>query len=111
MNRVRDIPDGYVAGDDKAENYDAPVILSSFALTALLTAVFMLRERRISYPLVDIGLFRDRNILFGLAVSILAVVAMEGIRRRVDGRSIRRRVPGTCEKKAMIDNVREGITP
>jgi EmrB/QacA subfamily drug resistance transporter len=56
-----------------------PLVLAGLALFAVLLPAFLLLERRMPHPLVDVSLFGDRAFAFGLLASFLNSVAQIGI--------------------------------
>ncbi|MEE9913461.1 MAG: MFS transporter [Deltaproteobacteria bacterium] len=59
--------------------WTSPVILSSFCVSALMLILFVRREKNISYPLIDLDLFKDRVMIFGLLSLSLSLLTMGGI--------------------------------
>lgn len=59
--------------------YGSPVVVGSFAVTALAGAGFVLWERRSSEPLVDLALLRHRNYLGANISQALAGMAEMGL--------------------------------
>jgi MFS family permease len=62
-----------------ARGWTDPVVLTGLALFAVLLPAFLLLERRMPHPLVDVSLFGDRAFAFGLLASFLNSVAQIGI--------------------------------
>ncbi|MER5770050.1 MFS transporter [Streptomyces sp. NPDC001985] len=56
------------------EGFTAPVVLGSFALSAIALAAFGLRQRRSAEPMVDLSLYRDRTFAgASFAIALLSV--------------------------------------
>ena len=58
-----------------ALGWSDPVVLAGLALFVVLLPAFLLLERRMPHPLVDVSLFGDRAFAFGLLASFLNSVA------------------------------------
>ncbi len=56
-----------------------PVVLGGLAAFVVGLPLFVLRERRAAYPVVDMGLFRERAFAFGTLASFLNAVARMGM--------------------------------
>ena len=56
-----------------------PVVLGGLAAFAVGLPLFVVRERRAAYPVVDMGLFRERAFAFGTLASFLNAVARMGM--------------------------------
>ncbi len=55
-----------------------PVMLGLFSVAALAGCVFVARQRRVSHPLVEPGLFADRGLLWGLASAMCGYLVLFG---------------------------------
>ncbi len=58
--------------------FDEPLITALFALSLLFLVVFLLVERRVAQPIIDLGLFRNGLFSIGLATGWLTFVAVGG---------------------------------
>lgn len=58
--------------------WDSPIIIGLIAATIILGAAFVLVERRVSEPLIPMGLFRVRNFSLTTLAGIIAGVVMFG---------------------------------
>jgi EmrB/QacA subfamily drug resistance transporter len=58
--------------------WTSPLVLGSFALSILLFAAFIFRERRTPAPLIDLSLFSSRNYRWGNVAGMLIVLAFAG---------------------------------
>ena len=58
--------------------FSAPLILALFAAWALLLAIFIYVERHAEQPMIDLDLFRDRDLSIGLATGFITFVAIAG---------------------------------
>lgn len=47
-------------------------------LACFLIALFLIREKKVSHPLLDLSLFNNRNLSMGLAVYMLVVLLLNG---------------------------------
>jgi EmrB/QacA subfamily drug resistance transporter len=56
-----------------------PVILVCLAASLIALPLFLIREKRIPYPLVDLRLFKDRDFSFAASSSFLAMCCYIGI--------------------------------
>lgn len=54
---------------------DSPTVLGLFVLSGIFLALFLLWERRISYPLIDSKMFRIREVTGGVLAVLLNVIA------------------------------------
>lgn len=54
------------------------VILSSFVFSIVFFSVFFIREKKISYPILDMGLFRNRNFSMGMLASFFVLMILNG---------------------------------
>src|SRR5690606_33937636 len=52
-------------------SFDSPLILGLGAITALMGALFIWRERRAPDPLLDLRLFNDRTFALGILATFL----------------------------------------
>lgn len=59
--------------------WGSPVLLGYFALAASLAALFILRERRIDYPLLDFTLFKNRDFLFSVLAFSASIMTVGGV--------------------------------
>jgi len=57
----------------------SPLILTLFGASGLMLILFVLREKKIRYPLIDFQLFRDRVILFGLLSVSASFLTIGGV--------------------------------
>ena len=55
-----------------------PLILGLFALSALLLALFIWLELRVSEPVIDLRLFRNADLSIGLVTGFLAFISIAG---------------------------------
>jgi EmrB/QacA subfamily drug resistance transporter len=53
-----------------------PPILALFALAVVSLALFIIRERRITYPMLDLSLFENRTYAFSVAAATLQSLAI-----------------------------------
>lgn len=54
-------------------------VLGCFAASAVLIAVFIFAERRIAYPVLDLGLFADKNFSLANTATFLSVFVYMGL--------------------------------
>ncbi|MFF7248028.1 MFS transporter [Embleya sp. NPDC008237] len=54
-------------------------VLALFGAAALLIASVAVRESRARHPMIDFGLFRDRNFLWGTVAALVPSFAMAGV--------------------------------
>lgn len=59
--------------------WDHPLVLGGLAAFVVGLPLFVLRESRAAYPVVDLGLFRERAFAFGTLASFLNAVARMGM--------------------------------
>jgi MFS family permease len=59
--------------------WGSPLIVSSFAVAAVLFIVFMWHERRDSQPMLDLALFRNRRFSSGIASGMGSYLVMFGV--------------------------------
>ena len=57
----------------------SPVILGCFALSIALTTAFVLRERKIDYPLLDLKLFSDKALRNGMLAFSFSLSTIGGV--------------------------------
>lgn len=57
----------------------SPLVLGGLALSALLLPLFVWVQKRTTYPVVDVTLFRDRPFALGLLASFLNSVSQVGV--------------------------------
>jgi len=55
-----------------------PVMIGSLAVSIISFLIFIIQERRISYPLLDLGLFSNMNFTFAVISSFLATFVLLG---------------------------------
>ena len=56
-----------------------PVIIGCFAVSATASVLFLIREKRVPYPLLDLGLFKNRDFVFGSAAAFFAICVFMGL--------------------------------
>jgi len=56
-----------------------PVIIGCFAVSAAAFVLFLIREKIIDYPLLDLGLFGNRDFVFGSASVFFAICVFMGL--------------------------------
>ncbi|MCX4762384.1 MFS transporter [Streptomyces sp. NBC_01275] len=61
------------------DGWTAPAVLLSLAAAAGLLTAFVVRERRVPHPIVDLTLFRDRRFLWGTLIAVFVNFAVMGI--------------------------------
>lgn len=59
--------------------WTSPAIISSFVISILGGAAFVLQERRIDYPMLDFALFRDRSFTFATISAFFALFVGMGM--------------------------------
>jgi len=59
--------------------WGSPGIVSLFAVWLMATMGFVLRERRASQPLIDLGLFRRRRFSIGVATGLASFLVLFGV--------------------------------
>ena len=59
--------------------FTAPVVIAAFALAALASAAFIVRQRNTAHPMVPLDLFRRRNVTVTIAVGFAFVVGYYGL--------------------------------
>jgi EmrB/QacA subfamily drug resistance transporter len=59
--------------------WTSPTVLSLFAVTVLLIWVFILREKRFRFPLVDVALFRLKVFTIGNITGLMSYLVMFGV--------------------------------
>ncbi len=57
----------------------SPVVIGCFIASAVSMIAFILTEKRVSYPLLDLGLFSNRNFAFSGIAAFLAVFVYMGL--------------------------------
>ncbi|MFB4296028.1 MFS transporter [Actinomadura sp. NTSP31] len=62
-----------------AQGWSDPVVRVSFTAAAVLLAAFVLWERRVAEPMLDLRLFRDARFVWALATAVAANLIMSGI--------------------------------
>jgi EmrB/QacA subfamily drug resistance transporter len=60
----------------EADGLAAPNVLGAFAFAVLLGALFVVVERRVEHPMVDLSLFESRRFAAGVAAPVLAYMAL-----------------------------------
>jgi len=63
----------------QTRGFDDPVVLALFAAAALLTPLFVVVERRVAAPVVDLRLFRDPALTIGLVSGLLTFTSISGV--------------------------------
>jgi EmrB/QacA subfamily drug resistance transporter len=56
-----------------------PVIIGCFAVSVAAFVLFLIREKRVPYPLLDLGLFKNRDFVFGSASIFFAICIFMGL--------------------------------
>ena len=59
--------------------FTAPVVIAAFAVAALASAAFIVRQRNAAHPMVPLDLFRRRNVTVTIAVGFAFVVGYYGL--------------------------------
>lgn len=60
------------------KGFKDPVIIASIAAAAISFAIFIAREKKIAYPVLDLGLFRNTNFTFAVICTFLATFLLMG---------------------------------
>jgi len=59
--------------------WQSPIILSCFASSAILAMLFIMREKNIAYPLLDLKLFRNKTMLFSMLAFSSSLITVGGV--------------------------------
>ena len=68
----------YALNEAPARGWTSPIILASFALAVVLLAAFVLIERRVREPLLDLALFRRRSFDGALIDNLVYNITLAG---------------------------------
>lgn len=63
----------------QAVGFTAPAILAAFGLSAVAFIVFVIVERRVSEPMLDLELFRSRDLTVNLVTGFVAFFTLSGL--------------------------------
>lgn len=69
----------YAVNCGREAGWTSPVILSCFAASVIMITCFIVREKKISYPLIDFSHFKNRAMVLGLLSLSLSLLTMGGI--------------------------------
>jgi EmrB/QacA subfamily drug resistance transporter len=58
--------------------WTSPIILIAFAVSAAAIVLFILREKTVTHPLVDLSLFKNRNFVLGNLAMFMTCMFMSG---------------------------------
>jgi MFS family permease len=61
------------------QGFGQPFVLGLFAVWLIFLVAFIVIELRIPYPMIDLGLFRDRQFSVNLGTGMLTFVAIAGV--------------------------------
>ncbi|MBN2254957.1 MAG: MFS transporter, partial [Deltaproteobacteria bacterium] len=68
----------YAMNMGQEEGWTSPLIVSSFAVSIACFTAFFMRETKISYPILDPGLFRNWNFSMGMIASFFTLMVLNG---------------------------------
>ncbi len=68
----------YAITQGEVQGWGSPEIASLLTLSPVLLVLFLLRERRSAFPMVDLGLFADRRFTAGIAAGLLSYEVLFG---------------------------------
>ena len=61
------------------DGWTDPAVIGTLTAAAVLLTAFVVRERRLAHPLVDLKLFTDRRFLWGTLIAVFVNFAVMGI--------------------------------
>lgn len=69
----------YALAEAAAQGWGASVTIASFVTSAVLMAIFIVNELRVKYPLIQLSIFKRRNVSGGTILNLLMPAAMFGL--------------------------------
>ncbi len=69
----------YALAEAASQGWGAGVTIVSFAASAVLMAIFIVNELRVKHPLIQLSIFKRRNVSGGTTLNLLLPAAMFGL--------------------------------